>query len=391
MKSNGKNRPHDRFQTASHAAADWIARLKSDRSVPTDEEDLDRWLQEDPKHREAFDRLNAIWDRCEDLGTHPLVVAEQIELVEKTRTSPLKGWFSGVFSTPSPVKPFAAAVTIVLVLAAIWISQRDSFAPGTQVAEYRSKTGAQESVLLADGSTALLDTTTTISVDLSSDIRRVTLVEGRAFFSVTHDPGKPFVVSARGTEVRVLGTEFNVAMRGGKITVAVLKGRVHVLPGLHYPSAPSPAARVSPDGGTSTAAAEERVLRPHGEAVDNQARSVRSQDGLAGRIVAPGQEAVLDERQKVLRIRPANLRRISAWRSGKLDFDRIPLADVVDEINRYLDRKIRIEDEDLGSLPISMVFKISDCNHFLSALGKIIPVVSDISPNGDIMLTRKDS
>ncbi len=390
MKNNSKERPYDRFMAASHAATDWVSRLRSGESDPTDEESLNRWLRADPEHQEAFDRANAIWDRSGDLKSHPLVVAEQVKLPEQGPSGSSRGWgwLGGMLPTTPLVRPLAAAVAIVLVSLTVWVSQRDSLAPRIPAAEYRTKIGAQESVLLADGSTALLDTATIISADFSSDIRRVTLSKGRALFSVVRDPDKPFIVTARGTEVRVLGTEFSVAMQDGKIAVAVLRGRVRFLPGPDLPSSRSLTVGSRPDGGRSIEAVQEETSLPPGGTVDSRSASLESRKGSVGQIVRLGQEAIFDEKRSILEIQPANLRRISAWRSGRLDFDRAPLADVVDEINRYLDRKIRIADEDLSSVRISMVFKISDCDHFLSALGNVVPIVSSTSPDGDIRLTR---
>src|SRR5690606_41841419 len=40
------------------------------------------------------------------------------------------------------------------------------------------------------------------------ETREVTLLEGEAFFSVSPDKTKPFIVHAQGIETRVLGTSF---------------------------------------------------------------------------------------------------------------------------------------------------------------------------------------
>lgn len=390
MKRNRKKRPNDSFAAASHAAADWIARLKDDRSVPADEEGLDRWLSENPEHQETFDRINAIWDRCGDLQTHPLVVAEEIGSSDQKQTTESKKWFCGFFSASPLVKPLAAATAILLVISAIWFSQKGSFAPGTHATTYRSERGEQKSAILADGSTVLLDTTTTISADFSSGIRRVELIAGRVLFSVAHNPDKPFTVFARNTEVRVLGTEFDVAMQNGKITVAVLRGRVHVHQRSDWPNVNPASVRLSPDAKTSMQTVKESVPRSWEDTVDSQRFPVESREKVVSQIVTSGQEVVFDEKQRTFEVRPADVKRISAWRSGKLDFDRAPLADVITEINRYADQKIRIEDEDLNNIQISMVFKITDCNHFLSALEKTIPIVSRTSPDGKIMLTKRE-
>lgn len=58
--------------------------------------------------------------------------------------------------------------------------------------------------------------------------RRVRLIRGEAFFSVTSDAGRPFIVEANGVEIRVLGTEFNVQIQEAATVIHVREGRVLV-------------------------------------------------------------------------------------------------------------------------------------------------------------------
>lgn len=60
----------------------------------------------------------------------------------------------------------------------------------------------------------------------ASSERRVLLVSGEAFFNVAHDAGKPFLVNVGDTEVKVVGTEFNVELADGEATIHVRHGRV---------------------------------------------------------------------------------------------------------------------------------------------------------------------
>lgn len=61
--------------------------------------------------------------------------------------------------------------------------------------------------------------------------RRVQLVSGEAFFNVSHDAGKPFLVEAGNVDIKVVGTEFNVEVREGEVSVHVRDGRVLITAG----------------------------------------------------------------------------------------------------------------------------------------------------------------
>lgn len=67
------------------------------------------------------------------------------------------------------------------------------------------------SVVLADGTTVWLNASSAIKYPtrFSSGVRQVFLI-GEAYFEVTKDPNKPFIVSTSNMEIEVLGTSFNV-------------------------------------------------------------------------------------------------------------------------------------------------------------------------------------
>lgn len=120
------------------------------------------------------------------------------------------------------------AVLMTVAGAAIW---------WTQPVVVSAPAGAQITATLPDGSTAELNSGTTLSYDRSfsslpgipAATRTVTL-EGEAFFSVTHQ-NRPFTVQTFNSRIDVLGTEFNVRARPAEdnaTDVVVTSGRVRV-------------------------------------------------------------------------------------------------------------------------------------------------------------------
>lgn len=61
--------------------------------------------------------------------------------------------------------------------------------------------------------------------------RREVELEGEAYFEVSKDPSRPFVVKMNGISVEVLGTSFNVTSRGesSEILTTLVEGKVKVL------------------------------------------------------------------------------------------------------------------------------------------------------------------
>jgi ferric-dicitrate binding protein FerR (iron transport regulator) len=90
-----------------------------------------------------------------------------------------------------------------------------------------------ETITLGDGSRAVLEARSELTlVAVRPELVRVALERGGVDFDVTHADGKQFVVSARGYEIRVLGTRFNVRLGETEGTpaleVRVARGRVRV-------------------------------------------------------------------------------------------------------------------------------------------------------------------
>jgi transmembrane sensor len=175
--------------------------------------------------------------------------------------------------------------------------------------------------------------------------RSVNLVAGYALFSVVHDQSRPFSVNAGPIQVRALGTEFNVQKKEvEEVVVEVVTGRVNVSRKL------TPTRSVEVDKATDTTAtqpeSEQWLLAARSEAFEIE------------KIIEHGQEVVISEKKPGFQIHNADIKRINSWKDGNIDFDKAPLADVIQEINRYVDRKIIIGDDRLKSMRVSMIFRI---------------------------------
>lgn len=96
---------------------------------------------------------------------------------------------------------------------------------------FRSPKGISSTLILADGTKVWLNSDTEIRYPTSflEDERSIHL-KGEAYFDVQHDHNRPFIVSANGTDIKVLGTEFNVAtnIEGEKTFTTLVSGAVEV-------------------------------------------------------------------------------------------------------------------------------------------------------------------
>lgn len=209
---------------------------------------------------------------------------------------------------------------------------------------YETRIGEQRDVLLEDGSRVTLNTDTSLRVRYSKARRYIEMERGEALFAVKHDARWPFEVAAGGTITRALGTEFNVDLRNSKVTVSVLDGAVRVA------SANETSAAIAP-------------ALAKGQAVE-----IRS-----------GQERATPEK--------ADIRRIDAWRTRRLEFSNTPLVQAVEEFNRYSDTRVVIGTTDLEAVRVSGVFRIGDAEGFLFSLEQALGLQTLDSP-GEVTLVR---
>jgi transmembrane sensor len=338
-------------------AAAWFAKREGGNWSAADQAELDTWLDRATAHRIAFIRIAATWERAGRLaalgagvppGTIPQRDAWGIAPIGQADSSAkatdelpidaLEPAISSSRSQGSVARPtrvvgfnkrlgaLAAGLIVASAATAIWyISMPHGTAYSTQI-------GALASVPLSDGSHVTLNTDSRIHVSFSAGERVVKLDQGEAFFEVSKDRSRPFVVDTGNKRVTAVGTQFSVRRDGTEIRVLVTDGRVRI----DRQDVPSGL------GATQVAAG-------------SQART-------------KGNSVLLDQPE------PTQLEQILSWRTGYLVFHETPLAEAIAEFNRYSSRKIVIDDPTLASLHIGGRFRSTDAEAFLWLLQNGFPI-----------------
>ena len=133
----------------------------------------------------------------------------------------------------------AAAVIAVILTIGIFFqygrSSKQEIATNDISPQKKARSIVQEEnrlIFLPDGSRVILNAGSRLNYPSSFDgsESREVFLEGQAFFDVTHNKAKPFIVHTGQLTTIVLGTAFNIkALPGDKeITVTVTRGRVKV-------------------------------------------------------------------------------------------------------------------------------------------------------------------
>jgi len=167
------------------------------------EEQLQRWLGEDPVRQGLLLRAQALW-----LSLEEPAVAEMPQ-------------------TPTRSTIFPRRTVLAGGLAAIAASAAGLFfftGGGGRV--YATGLGEIRQVPLEDGSLATINTASRIEVNFKPDLRLISLEEGEAWFKVAKNAARPFMVRAGDVWVRAVGTAFSVRRDPQGAEVIVTEGVV---------------------------------------------------------------------------------------------------------------------------------------------------------------------
>lgn len=195
--------------------------------------------------------------------------------------------------------PYLRYVAIVAVILSIgWGGFRLIRSNQEKVLTYTEvhvKNGEHKRIILPDGTSVTLNAGSYLRYprEFITDVRRIEM-NGEAFFEVTRDEEKPFLIHTKDADVKVLGTSFNVKAfdMDEQLTVSVQTGKVQVdLP--------------------------EAMMR-----------------------LLPDEQFVMDKTKGEFQKRNEDARLSTVWIKGGLYFNRTPIRTVVNELVRMYNRTI---------------------------------------------------
>jgi ferric-dicitrate binding protein FerR (iron transport regulator) len=338
-------------------ACEWFVEFRSGDLDDAGRRRFDLWARKSPEHLAAYLEIAAIWSEGSaldpDLKWDPKTLIAQaaadatnvVPLTDRSRTANAS---TVVSNTPSELAPdkldaqqsrpgkssprwFRVAASIaavgLIVGTTIWYQN-------FRMPIYATTFGEQRSITLMDGSVIDINSRSKIRVRFSAQERDVDLLEGQALFHVAKNPARPFLVSTATTQVRAVGTEFDVYQKQGGTVVSVVEGRVAVQLRSGLPQV--------------TAAHQDQ----------SGARQPGSR-GNAAIFLAAG-EQVLVTTKAMHRADHPNIAIATSWTQHQLEFESASLSEVAEEFNRYNERQLVIDDPTLYDFHISGVFSSSD-------------------------------
>lgn len=294
-----------------------------------EQEAVRQWVADNKENERYYEHFRIIWEQSRQLAAQSTVDENAAWERFKQRTENAVQ----VKSNTRSLKPFytwlkAAAVLLLLVGAGwmvyLWQGKNDLVVlqSGDNV---RTDT-------LSDGSVVVLNKNASLSYParFSGNRRDVTL-KGEAFFTITPNKTKPFIIDANGVSVKVVGTSFNVKTAPEKTEVIVETGIVEVSKKKYTIQ-----------------------VKPHEKATVLKTQS----------------EPVKQENTDEL---------YNYYRTNELICNHTPLWRLVDILNEAYGVHIIIANEDLKNMQITTVFNNETLDHVLNVIGDTLGITVEKS------------
>lgn len=311
----------------------WLERLADGEVTRPELQAFKRWQGTSPAHAAAFETAKRQRHATRPalaalLQADPAKARRHARLVRGEGPQPGRRAFLGAAVSVAAV----AGIAVVKPPLGLWPS------PGEWDADFRTATGEQRTVALGDRVSVVLNTQTSVKRQTEAGVvTGIDLINGEAAIDLALD-GAPFaVVAGVGRSVAGAG-RFEVRHLDDTVCVTCIAGAV-------------------------------RIEHPAGN------RTLQAQQQITYRRDTLGAIAQIDAAAA------------SAWREGELVFDQTPLAQVVDEINRYRPGRVVLMGDAKRTQPVVGRFRIAVLDEALLQLQHAFGLSARTLPAGVLVLS----
>lgn len=320
----------------------WVVQLNGDEVTEKDLLAFREWVRRSPAHEREVRELAKIWSDLNILTAMDEPIREADKIYKGLRRSSRLKYWRPRLAIGGGVLAAILAVSTISILPRTAVNDAPIVAAHVSVPiVFKSEIGEQQKHILDDGSDITLNTNSHIEIDFSKTQRTVRLLKGEALFSVAHEESRPFLVFADEGIVRAVGTEFSVRLKDEAIGVIVSEGSVEL-------SALSP-------------------TKPNIRPVLGQEDKTTKVASLG--VITAGQSAKIQDAKASVSLQSIEqIKAKHSWQDGNLTFVGEPLQYVVDEVGRYTDLTIIIDDPALASRAFGGVLKIGKTEQLFRVL-----------------------
>lgn len=229
----------------------------------------------------------------------------------------------------------AASIILISTLGWLGYSYFENKSADELIQVYASNSTINDT--LPDGTIVTLNQNSSLSYKKFVGHTRPVTLKGEAFFKVTPDKTKPFIIYVNDVKVKVVGTSFNVKNKNGQTTVNVETGIVKVS---------------------------------------------RNKDEVELR---KGEKVVIANKQTGLLKSVSKGRLYNYYRNKELVCDQTPLQELVDALNEIYNVNIIIKTASLQEKPLTTIFKDQSLDQILEVIQETFTIKIEQKDNQIIL------
>lgn len=305
--------PHPALTPALQAAIDWLVRLDSGNTQPSDLASFEAWLAASNLNRQAWEALN---NTLAPAFT-PLANAGTAHAASRALRA------SGVSVERRRLLRNGSALLVLLGLGSTLALQRRMPLQGL-LSDVYSATAERKTLSLPDGSVLTLNARSAVNIRFNTSLRRLHLLQGELCVQVAAEAGRPLEVITGQGSIRALGTRFSVRQLADESLVGVQQHSV----------------QVTNSSGRQAVVVSGQALR----------------FGADRLLPLSGDQSHVD-----------------AWMQGRLDVENESLGAVIDALRPYRQGLLRVS-KAAAQLRVFGAFSLDDSDFALQSLAEALPI-----------------
>jgi ferric-dicitrate binding protein FerR (iron transport regulator) len=286
---------------------DKLIRFLNGTASPKEEQEVAQWLKE-PESRREFDALMEKYidnpsPRFSDDVDYKQMLGEIHQKIHKPAEKKKGNVRQLIF------KSLKVAASVVLITFSAYVmienynyKEKAQSDRNQTLITYTTRTtgpGEKLTITMPDKTKVIVNSQSEITFGTDyGKTERVVNIKGEAFFEVAKDPSKPFKVISEGVTTTALGTAFNVYSRNNDLKIALVEGKV---------------------------------------AVTNADQKIELTPGL----MALMNSGIRDTQD--ISIQKFDQENLTAWKEGKLIFDRKPFGEILKDLSKWYAVDIKTE------------------------------------------------
>ena len=308
---------------------DLLAKYLADETDTPETDTVGEWIGASKENQRTFEHSKLIFEGVSSLKNQKTVDVDaawkKLNISQNNKnTEPTENQIVKPVVKLNWLNNFLKIAAVLVVLFGLWfVAAKQFVVPKNDVISFKTDKTSVEKIL-PDGTKILVKENSSITYPTAfkGDTREINLV-GEAFFEVHHDAAHPFIIHTQGSDIRVLGTSFNVKAYNTQVQVVVKTGRV-------------------------------RFSKNNTEVI--------LEKGQKGELLA-NVDTIIKSEVEELKV-TTTTQRIS------LDFDKISLGEVIENLNQIFGKKIVFSNDKIKNCKLTASFENEELENIINVIAE---------------------